>query len=178
MRRCVPLLLVALLIAQGTRFAAAAQPASATPATAPTLQMEMANLNRSVQELLALLRESLGHQQTDLLFKRIELILQRTGPLEQERRELRAHKAADEEELKRLQAAVAAYVATEPQEGAKPENRAEAAEIVIAEANIKRLKSRISQADQRLAELDSTLLEEERNVRHWEASIDQRLGQR
>jgi hypothetical protein len=178
MRQCVPLLLIALLIAQGTSFAAAAQPAAATPAPAPTLQMEVVNLNRSVQELLALLRESLANQQTDFLFKRVELILQRTGPLEQERREIRAHKAADEEELKRVQAAVAAYPATEPQDAAKAENRAEAAEIVIAEANIKRLKGRISQADQRLAELDSTLLEEERNVQRWEASIDQRLGQR
>jgi hypothetical protein len=140
--------------------------------------MEVANLDRSVQELLALLREYLGRQQTDLLFKRVELSLQRTGPLEQERREIRAHKVADEEELKRVQAAIAAYQATEPQDAAKPENRAEAAEIVIAEASIKRLKGRISQANQRLAELDSTLLQEERNVQRWEASIDQRLGQR
>jgi len=178
MRQFVPLLLVALLMAQGTSFVAAAQPAAATPAAAPTLQMEVANLDRSVQELVALLREYLGRQQTDLLFKRVELSLQRTSPLEQERREIRAHKAADEEELKRLQAAVAAYLATVSQDAAKAENRAEAAEIVIAEANIKRLKSRISQADQRLAELDSILLEEERNIRRWEASIDQRLGQR
>ena len=178
MRQFVPLLLVALLIALGTSFVAAAQRASATPAAAPGLQMEVANLDRSVQELLALLREYLGRQQTDLLFKRVELSLQRTSPLEQERREIRAHKAADEDELKRVQAAVAAYLATVSQDAAKAENRAEAAEIVIAEANIKRLKSRISQADQRLAELDSILLEEERNVRRWEASIDQRLGQR
>src|SRR5712675_1574548 len=112
MRQCVPLLLIALLIAQGTSFAAVAQSAPATPAAAPTLQTEVANLDRSVQELLALLREYLGRQQTDLLFRRVELSLQRTSPLEQERREIRAHKAADEDELKRLQAAVAAYLAT------------------------------------------------------------------
>ncbi len=36
------------------------------------------------------------------------------------------------------------------------------------EANIKRLKSLSSEIDQRLAELDSELEQEERNLRHWE----------
>jgi TolA-binding protein len=124
MRQHTLLLLVVLWIAHGTSSAASAQPASAAPAAPSTLEGEVANLNRSVQELLAVLKEYLGRQQTDLLFKRIEVILQRMGPLEQERRELRARKDADEEELRRLQSAMAAYQSQ--QDTAKPENRDEA----------------------------------------------------
>jgi chromosome segregation ATPase len=140
----------------------------------------MANLNRSIQELVVVLREYLGRQQTDLLFKRIELALRKTGPLQQERRDIRARRAADEEELGRLQAVVAAFQTTEPQDSAKPEkeNREEAAQTAMAEANIKRLKRRIAEADQHLAELDSELLQEERNIQRLEALIDQQIGQR
>ncbi len=180
MRQRALMLLLALWIAHGTCSAASAQPAPATPAAVATVPTEMANLNRSVQELLAVLREFLGRQQTDLLFKRIELALQKTGPLLQERRDVRAHRAADEEELGRLQSEVAALKTSEPQDSTKPEkeNRAEAAQIAMAEANTKRLKSRIAEADQHLAELDSTLLQEERNIQRWEALIDQQVGQR
>ena len=180
MRQRALLLLVALWIAHGTCSGASAQPAPATPAAATTVPTEMANLNRSIQELVVVLREYLGRGQTDLLFKRIELALQKTGPLQQERRDVRAHRAADEEELGRLQSEVAAVQTSEPQDSTKPEkeNRAEAAQIAMAEANIKRLKRRIAEADQHLAELDSELLQEERNIQRWEALIDQRLDQR
>jgi hypothetical protein len=183
MRQHALLLLVVLWIAHAASSAASAQQTPASPpaaTTASTVPAEMANLNRSVQELVVVLREYLGRQQTDLLFKRIELALRKTGPLQQERRDFRVRRAADEEELGRLQAVVAAFQTTEPQDSTKPEkeNREEAAQTVMAEANIKRLKRRISEADQHLAELDSTLLQEERNIQRWEALIDQRLGQR
>ena len=182
MRQHALLLLVALWIAYGTGSAASAQPAPASPpaATASTVPEEMANLNRSVQELVVVLREYLGRQQTDLLFKRIELALRKTGPLQQERRDVRTRRAADEEELGRLQAMLAAFPAAESQDSTKPEkeNREEAAQTAVAEANIKRLKRRIAEADQHLAELDSELLQEERNIQRWEALIDQQLGQR
>ena len=180
MRQRALLLLVILWTAHGVCSGATAQPEPATPVAATTVSTEMANLNRSVQELVVVLREYLGRQQTDLLFKRIELALRKTGPLQQERRDFRAHRAADEEELGRLQAMVAALQTTEPQDTTKPEkeNREEAAQTAMAEANIKRLKRRIAEADQHLAELDSELLQEERNIQRWEALIDQQLGQR
>jgi hypothetical protein len=181
MRQRALLLLVALWVAHGECSAASAQQAPASPPavpTATTVPAEMVNLNRSIQELVVVLREYLGRQQTDLLFKRIELALQKTGPLQQERREVRARRAADEEELGRLQTAVAAFQTTEPHDPAKPDNRDEATQIVMAEANIKHLKRRIAEADQHLAELDSELLQEERNIQRWEALIDQQLGQR
>jgi len=183
MRQRVLLHLLVLWMAHGVCSAASAQQAPASPpaaTTANTVPAEMANLNRSVQELVVVLREYLGRQQTDLLFKRIELAFRKTGPLQQERRDFRVRRAADEEELGRLQAVVAAFQTAEPQDSTKPEkeNREEAAQTVMAEANIKRLKKRLAETDQHLAELDSELLQEERNIQRWEALIDQQLGQR
>ncbi|HEY4564315.1 MAG TPA: hypothetical protein VIJ36_15120 [Thermoanaerobaculia bacterium] len=157
--------------------AAQAQPAA--PASTSTLETEVASLDRSLQDLVALLRELAGRQQTDLLLKRVELGYLKMEPLQQERKELRERKAADEEELKRIQTAVAAQqAAAETQETAKPEGPDEAVGKVMLAANIKRLKSRIAEADQRIAELDSELQQEQRNVQRWEAMIDQRLDRR
>ncbi|HEY4589372.1 MAG TPA: hypothetical protein VII86_09080, partial [Thermoanaerobaculia bacterium] len=111
--------------------------------------------------------------------KRVELGYLKMEPLQQESKELRERKAADEEELKRIQTAVAAQqAAAETQETAKPEGPDEAVGKVMLAANIKRLKSRIAEADQRIAELDSELQQEQRNVQRWEAMIDQRLDRR
>jgi chromosome segregation ATPase len=157
--------------------AAQAQPAA--PASTSTLETEVADLDRSLQELVALLRELAGRQQTDLLLKRVELGYLKMGPLQQERKELRERKAADEEDLRRIQTVIAArQAAAETQETAKLEGPDEAVGKVMLEANIKRLKSRISEADQRIAELDSELQQEQRNVQRWEAMIDQRLDRR
>lgn len=73
--------------------AAQAQPAA--PASTPALETEVANLDRSLQELVALLRELAGRQQTDLLLKRVELSYLKMGPFQQERKELLARKASD-----------------------------------------------------------------------------------
>lgn len=178
MRRIARSLLMGLLIVQGTGFAAVEPPVSVAPAAASPLELEVATLNRSIQELVRLLREVLGRQHTDLLFKRIELGLQKMGPLENERRELLARRNADEEEFKRLQIALAARQAVEPQDPNQPENQDETAQRLMFEANVRRLKGRVAEADQRIAELDSELLRERRIIEQWEAVIDQRLGQR
>ena len=47
---------------------------------------------------MALLRELAGRQQTDLLLKRVELSYLKMGPFQQERKELLARKASDEED--------------------------------------------------------------------------------
>ena len=72
---------------------------------------------------------------------------------------------------------IAARQATETQETAKPEEPNEVVRKVLV-ASLKRLRGRIAEADQRLAELDSELQQEQRNVQRWEALIDQRLDRR
>lgn len=73
---------------------------------------------------------------------------------------------------------IAARQAAETQETAKPEEPDEVVRKVFVEASLKRLRGRIAEADQRLAELDSELQQEQRNVQRWEALIDQRLDRR
>lgn len=174
MRKSAPWLLTIFLWVPWTL--AQAQPAA--PAPTPTLETQVANLDRSLQELVALLRDLAGRQQTDLLLKRVELSYLKMGPLQQERKELLARRASDEEDMKRMQTAVAARQALETQEAAKPDDTDEAMRKVMLEASIKRLKARVAEADQRLAELDSELQQEQRNVQRWEAMIDQRLDRR
>jgi hypothetical protein len=172
MRKSAPWLLMVFLL---TTFRVSTAQAQAAPAPTATLETEVANLTRSLQELVVILRENVGRQQTDLLLKRVELGYMKVGPLQQERKDLRARRAADDEELKPIQAVLAARQTVETQDPAKPEDPEAAIGKVFQEANVKRLKGRISEADQRLAELDSELQQEERNLQHWETLIDQRL---
>lgn len=149
-----------------------------TPPIPAALPEQVADLDRSVKELVALFREYLNRQQVDYLFKRVELSLQKMGPLNEELRGLRASRAADEGELGQLRTALAGRQALSPQGEGKPaeEQREEALQEVQREAQIKLLRSRISQADQRVAELENELAQEKQNVQRWEAAIDQRLG--
>jgi chromosome segregation ATPase len=150
------------------------------PPLPSSLPEQVADLDRSVKELVALFRQYLDRQQVDYLFKRIELSLQKMGPLNEELRSLRASKAADEGELGQLRTALAGRQALSSQTEAKPgeEQREEALLEVQREAQIKLLRSRISQADQRIAELENELAQEKQNVQRWEAAIDQHLGTR
>lgn len=160
--------------------AAWAQPAP-NPASDPVgaVQQDVAELNRSVKELVALLREYLTRQQVDLMFKRIELCFQKMGPIQEELRGLRARRSDDEVELNQLRTALAAREALEPQEEPKADEDLERdVRKVQLEAEIKSLRNRISQADQRILQLENELAQEQRNVQSWEAVIDQRLNPR
>ncbi|HYU35488.1 MAG TPA: hypothetical protein VEW48_25320 [Thermoanaerobaculia bacterium] len=162
--------------------AARAQPApQSSPSSAGTLEQEVAKLDRSVQELVALLREYLAHQDVDLLLKRVELGLQKMGPLNQELTSLQARQSADEEQLGQLQSALTALQARELQSEASPDPQVttdDATRKIQMEAEIKRLKRRIAETEQRISEDENELTEEQRNVQQWESVIDKRLGQR
>jgi multidrug resistance efflux pump len=169
------------LLIFGLAFGSEALGQQASPSPTPgSLPEQVADLDRSVKELVALLKEYLGRQQVDFLFKRVELSLQKMGPLNEELRNLRATRVADEGELGQLRTALAARQALASQSGVKSgeEQQEEALQGVQREAQIKLLRSRISQTDQRIAELENELAQEQQNVRRWEAAIDQRLGTR
>jgi hypothetical protein len=155
------------------------QQASSPPAPA-SLPEQVTDLNRSVKELVVLFKEYLNRQQVDYLFKRVELSLQKMGPIKEELRGLRTSKATDETELSQFQTAFAMLQTLAPQGEAKSEEeqRQEAFVIAQREAQTKLLKRRLSQTDQRIAELENELAQEQQNAQRWEAAIDQRLGTR
>lgn len=138
-----------------------------------TLEQEVANLNRSLRELVALLRAQTEHQRADLVLRRVELSLSKLGPLRQERKELRAKRDLDQEELTRLEASNALRTAVSPGE---PEDENLAREIaargLLLEFEAKRLKTRLNEADLRLSELDADIAREEKNLEHWEATLE------
>jgi septum formation inhibitor MinC len=182
MRKLTPwlLMMACVLCGSGTparAWQAADSPPDSSPAQGASLQEQMADLNRSVQELVALLHQYLGNQQVDLLIKRVELGRQKASPLAQELRELRARRSADAERLAQLRTAQAAQGEQPERTGTSEEEEREAAvRETMLEGELKLLKGRIAQADQRIAELENELMEEERNIRSWEALIDRRLG--
>ncbi len=151
-----------------------------SPPVPPSLPEQVAELNRSVKELVVLFKEYFDRQQVDYLFKRVELSLQKMWPINEELRSLRVSKAADEGELGQLRTLLAARqtLASQSEGKSEEELREVALQGAQIEAQIKLLRSRISQADQRIAELENELAQEQQNVRRWEAAIDQRLGTR
>jgi chromosome segregation ATPase len=159
---------------------------SAAEAQSTSLEQEVTKLNQSVQELVALLREYLAHQEVDLRLKRVELGLQKLVPLNQELTTLRAKKSADEELLGQLRSARTALEARESQDGdgtgADPQAAQAATDDAVRKVQLeeeaKRLKRRISEAEQRIAELENVLAQEQRNLQLWEAEVDRRLGVR
>ena len=164
-----------LLLSMGAAARAQAAP-QPSPAASGSLEQEVIQLDRSLQELVSLLREYLARQEVDLLLKRVALGLQKMGPLNQELESLRARKAADDEKLSQLRTARAALPVPDIQSGTNPE-ASEEGEIrrMQLDAEIARLKRRVSEADQRIMELENTLAEEQRELRQWEAEIDRRL---
>jgi len=177
MRKAATSILAGALLILGTGLAARAQ--SSSPPSAPrALEQEVLKLNGSLQELIALLREYLARQDVDLLLKRVEIGLQKIGPLDQELRSLREKKAADAEELSQLRTAMTALQALEPQDRTDSENPTDAVRKIQMEGEIKRLGRRISDTEQRIIETENALVQEQQSLQQWEMEIDKRLRPR
>lgn len=179
MWKATPWILNALLIL-GTGSATMTQTAPPSPPpSSGSLEQEVRQLNRSVQELVVLLRDHLAHQDVDLLLKRVEIGLQKIAPLEQELKDLRARRVADEESLNQLRIAMT-MVQTLEQDGtgSTSDDTAQTARKVQLEAEVKRLRRRLSETEQRIVEVEGKLAQEQRDLQQWELLIDRRLGQR
>lgn len=180
MWKATPWMLAALLILEAGSSAKAQTATPSSPSPNGSLEQEVRQLNRSVQELVALLRDYLSHQDVDLLLKRVEIGLQKIAPLDQELKDLRVQKAADEESLNQMRIAMTMFQTLE-QDGAgseASEDTAQIAQKVQLEAEVKRLRRRISETEQRIVEVEGKLTQEQRDLQQWETLIDRRLGQR
>jgi len=181
MRKTKLWMLFGALLILGTESAAKAQ-SLPQPSPSPTgsLEQEVTKLNRSVQELVALLREYLARQEVDLRLKRVELGLLKMGPLNQELTSLREKKSADEELLGQLRSTLTALQASEAEDGTSLGGVVtdDATRKVRVEEEIKRLKRRMPETEQKIAEIESELAQEQRNLQLWETEVDRRLKQR
>jgi chromosome segregation ATPase len=140
--------------------------------------MQLEQLNRSMAELVALLRESTERQRLEILLKRIELHHLDLEPLQEELRRARADKVSQEEEQMRLQALLndlddqAASKEPEVLQPSDPEQRSIRHGL---EVQIKFLKGRIESAERKVAELENELADKRRQIDLLERMIDDRL---
>jgi len=93
------LVLVGGLLLVGSAFPSVAQ----QPAAEPDLAREMAGVNRSLEQMAAMLERLLENQKTDLVLKRIEMRERRIAPLETELRERHGELVTSQAELDRLE---------------------------------------------------------------------------
>jgi chromosome segregation ATPase len=181
MWKSMPWILAALLILTAGSAARAQTTTPSSPSPSGSLEQEVRQLNQSVQELVALLRAYFAHRDVDLLLRRVEIGLQKIGPLNQELTSLRAQNFADEEQLGKNRSALTAIQTREAEDGTSPDPQVttdDATRKVQLEAEIKRLRRRISETEQRIVEVENELAEGQRNLQQWEALIDRLLGQR
>jgi hypothetical protein len=180
MKKVMLWLLTLAFVMGGSGAVAWAQPAPSPASDPAAAARELAELNRSVKEMVTLLRQYLDNQQADLMFKRVELSLRRMGPLQEELSRLRTRRVADEGELNQIRTALSVLGTFEPQEGLGDSGEEPVSTVQKAglDAQLKSVGKRISEADQQILELENRLAQEQRVLQTWETAIEQRLNSR
>lgn len=168
---CATGVLVSALLA----FPAPAQDAPAAP-TEDAVARELVRLNRSLEEIVALLKKSAEHQELQLLIQRVELGGRRLTSMENELARTRSSLDGFEEERARLEAM------REQLESAHDPTRedAEVFERQMQELDfrLKLIKDQSWSREQRKLDLEakiSTLVED---IQALERVLDERLGLR
>jgi chromosome segregation protein len=145
---------------------------------AASLQKELSQLNQSMAQLVALLRQNLETQQTEVLLKRVELSRLDLTPLENELRSLRASRDGLQEERDRVQARLDEVEAQQASRREEiPERANEELRMMMreAEAQIKLMKDRLRGLELRIVELEGDVASKRREIEVLEAAIDERL---
>ncbi len=137
---------------------------------------ELVRLNRSLEEIVALLKRSVEHQELDLLIQRVELAVRRLTSMEEELGRLRNSLEGVEEERLTMEA-VREHLEAERDPNAED---ADAFEQQMEELDfrLKLLKDQSWKREQRALDLEgkiSTLLED---IEALESALDERLGLR
>lgn len=148
------------------------------PDTAATLQAELARINQSMAQLVALLRESMERQDLEIVLKRVELHHLALAPIHEELYSARATKLSLEEEQMRLQSVLDEL---EEQAGLGDSSVLPALDAEKQamkrdlEVQLKFLKGRVASAEQRVADLENELRDGQREIKTLEGILDERL---
>lgn len=167
-----------VLAAGGAACPAAAE---AEPARADALAAEAATMNRSMQEIARLLRELLDGHQVELLIRRLDLKQRGMAPMEQELRGARSERDNLSSELTGLGARVEELDSRIGEESRGSADREQSPWRMMRselEANVKRLRERLTMLDQRIIELENDLSSSRREILALEETVDARLGLR
>ena len=162
----------ALLLAVSFAPSLAQTPVATATGPAP----ELTELNRSLQEIAAVLRELLDAQQIDHLMKRVQLQRDSLAPLEEELRRTRSSREGTAEQIQELTAhqTFLEEVAQENPESIE-DYRIESRQI---ELQIKVLAAKLEPLEQRIFDMENDLRGRQAEIRDWEDLLDDALGLR
>lgn len=151
------------------------------PAPGRTLQQEMAEVNRTLREIVDLMRLSLERHELDVLIRRLELYSRSLAPREQELRRAQANKESVEQELERMEAFMAQLeeeMARDAETGLEAPDSGLERQRADFETHQKLLKDRRWNLEQRIIELENDLTDRRRQIEALEEVVDERLGLR
>lgn len=169
----------------GAGALAAQEPAPASVAE------ELARLNRTLQQLVAVAQQQLGGQRIELLMRQVEIKRAKVAPLEQALRAAREARDNAEEQLRSLQlsreqvleSVALSFEAAPEATGLGTEDRERMEETVAQmvrqhDQELKMLRERIASAEERIQVLENDLAPAKAELQHWEAQVDRELSGR
>jgi len=142
---------------------------------------EMRAINRSLQEIVSLLKDQARRQQTDLLMKRMETYHRALAAQEQELRRATSDRNSLTQELRGITARIEQISAEsdieKPGESRLPK---EAMAQFRAEMDLQErlLKERLAVADQAILDLENDVARRRKEIAVWEEMVDTQLGLR
>ncbi len=148
---------------------------------APTIEGELARLNRTLERIVGLLERQVEGQQLELTMRRIEVASSLSRSLAEELRRAREQRAAHEEERTRVQGRLASLAEAiesgdESVFGTSPAQLKQYTDQMGLE--LKLATDRIRDLDLRIAELENELASRRQEIRAWQDLVDRRLGGR
>ena len=154
-----------------------------------TAAEELARLNRTVEELVAVMRQHLSGQRIELLMRQVEIKRAKVAPIEQALRAARETKENAEDQLRTskysleqmLQSMADGFGARPGGESPTPEERAEMEKAIDQmtrqhEFEVKLVRDRLAAAEDRIQELENELAPAKAELQHWEGLVDRELA--
>jgi flagellar biosynthesis chaperone FliJ len=174
---------LAAALTAAAAVAAPQAPADAPPSPSPADPAAgLQEVNRTLREIAALLREYLERQQIDHLMKRIELQHRSLAPLEDELRRQRAERDGVASEMKALsahQALMRERLDEEEVQGAAAEQQDDwRMQVRQIEVRLALETEKVGALDQRIADLEADLAGRQAEIRAWEEMLDEAMGLR
>ena len=140
------------------------------------LVKEMAALNQSMREAVALLKQHLEAQKMQLLMRRIEIRHDGLISIEEELRKTRDERLSVSEELDQLDLSLGSLdQRIEDEAGLRQTNEWRMMKSEM-EIRAKTLKDRLLGLDQKVIDLENDLSGRRAEIREWEDLIDEALG--
>jgi hypothetical protein len=171
-----------VVLAASLFLAASAPPAvsqeGAADDGAARLVKEMAALNESMREAVALMRAHLEAQKMQLLMRRIEIRHQGLIGLEEELRKNIGERNSVTEELDQLQLSMGTLDQRIEDEAGLPQGGEWRLMRGEMEVRIKVLKDRQYRLDQKVIDLENELNDRRAEIEEWEEAIDAALDQK